>query len=108
MAQETYRTQILLEPEQHKALAEMAQREGRSISEIVRKMLHQQLEQFNSSREEAKKRQLAALERIRQHKEEMLAARGGKYIDFDVIGALNQAREEQDERNFALLNDAGD
>lgn len=40
-----YRTQILLEQEQHKALAEIAQREKRSLSDIVREMLQKQLEE---------------------------------------------------------------
>ncbi|MEW5870662.1 MAG: ribbon-helix-helix protein, CopG family [Chloroflexota bacterium] len=40
-----YRTQILLEPEQHKALAEIAHREKRSLSDVVRTMLQQQLEE---------------------------------------------------------------
>jgi predicted CopG family antitoxin len=40
-----YRTQILLEPEQHKTLAEIARREKRSLSDVVREMLHAQLEE---------------------------------------------------------------
>ena len=40
-----YRTQILLEHEQHKALAEIAQREKRSLSDVVREMLQKQLEE---------------------------------------------------------------
>jgi hypothetical protein len=40
-----YRTQILLEPEQHKALAEIARREKRSLSDVVRGMLQKQLEE---------------------------------------------------------------
>jgi predicted CopG family antitoxin len=40
-----YRTQILLEEEQHKALAEIARRENRSLSDVVREMLHKQLEE---------------------------------------------------------------
>ena len=35
-----YRAQIILEEEQHTALAELAKQEGRSISEIVREMVH--------------------------------------------------------------------
>jgi predicted CopG family antitoxin len=40
-----YRTQILIEPEQHKALAEIARREKRSLSDVVREMLQEQLEE---------------------------------------------------------------
>jgi predicted HicB family RNase H-like nuclease len=44
MAERLHRTQILLEPEQHRALAEIARREGRSLSDVVREMLRQQIE----------------------------------------------------------------
>jgi predicted CopG family antitoxin len=40
-----YRTQILLKQEQHKALAEIARREKRSLSDVVRQMLQKQLEE---------------------------------------------------------------
>jgi predicted CopG family antitoxin len=96
MGERLYRTQILLEPEQHKELAQIARLEGRSVSDVIRELLRQQLEQRKLSREETKSRRLAALERIRKHREEIIAENGGQYLDFDVIGAIEQAREEQD------------
>ena len=107
MADRLYRTQILLAPEQHKALSEIAHREGRSISELVRAMIQQELEQRNSSHQETKQRRLAALERIRQHREEIIAENGGKYLDFDVIEAIRQAREEQDGWLIAESTESG-
>lgn len=41
------RTQILLEPEQHKALREIANKEGRSLSDLIRQMLDEQLKERN-------------------------------------------------------------
>lgn len=41
-----HRTQILLEPEQYKALTEIAHREKRSLSDVVREMLGKQLEEL--------------------------------------------------------------
>lgn len=38
-----YRTQILLEPEQHKILTEIARREKRSLSDVVREMVDKQI-----------------------------------------------------------------
>ena len=38
-----YRTQILLEPEQHKILAEIARQEKRSLSDVVREMVDNQI-----------------------------------------------------------------
>jgi predicted DNA-binding protein len=39
------RTQILLEPEQHKILTEIAQREKRSLSDLLREMIDKQIEE---------------------------------------------------------------
>jgi hypothetical protein len=39
-----YRTQILLDPEQHNELAEIARREKRTLSDLIREMLQRQLE----------------------------------------------------------------
>jgi predicted DNA-binding ribbon-helix-helix protein len=40
---EMYRTQILLEPEQHKALTEIARPEKRSLSDVIREMIDKQI-----------------------------------------------------------------
>jgi predicted DNA-binding ribbon-helix-helix protein len=38
-----YRTQILLEPEQHKILTEIARQEKRSVSDVLREMIDKQI-----------------------------------------------------------------
>ncbi len=38
-----YRTQILLKPEQHKILTEIASQEKRSLSEVIREMIDKQV-----------------------------------------------------------------
>jgi predicted CopG family antitoxin len=38
-----YRTQILLEPEQHKILTEIARQEKRSLSDVIREMIDKQV-----------------------------------------------------------------
>jgi predicted transcriptional regulator len=38
------RTQIMLESEQHKALTELARSQNRSLSDLIREMLNDQLE----------------------------------------------------------------
>ena len=40
-----HRTQILLETEQHQALTDIARRENRSLSDLVREMLEKQIEE---------------------------------------------------------------
>ena len=51
-----YRTQILLDPEQHKTLREIARSENRSLSDLVRSLLQEGLA-------ERKKQELAAAAR---------------------------------------------
>lgn len=104
MAERMHRTQILLEPGQHQALGQIARHEGRSISDLVREIIQQALDQREEERNATIARRLAALDRIREHREAILARRGGKPLDFDVVEEINQAREERDARNFAILS----
>ena len=46
MTKTAYRAQILLEPEQHQALAEIARRQNRSLSDVVREMVDRELADF--------------------------------------------------------------
>jgi predicted CopG family antitoxin len=103
MAERMNRTQIFLKPDQHRALEKIAQEEQRSISDVVREIVQQALEQREEQRNATIARRLAALERIREHREAILAERGGKPLEFDVVEEINQAREERDARNFEIL-----
>jgi hypothetical protein len=105
MAERFHRAQILLDPEQHRVIAEIAHQQGRSISEVVREMIASQLQQ---RRQSAQARQLEALERIRQHRTAILARRGGKPLEIDVAEMINAMREERDERNLTGTNDPRD
>jgi hypothetical protein len=107
MGESMHRTQILLEPEQHRVLAEMAAREGRSISDLVREMVREQIARHDASNEAVLGRRLRALERIRRHREEIVGRRGGELLRFDVVGAIEEMRDERDARNLAGQNDAG-
>ncbi|MGI8589122.1 MAG: ribbon-helix-helix protein, CopG family [Chloroflexia bacterium] len=100
MTKRLYRTQILLELEQHRALVDIAAQEGRSVSELVREMLNAQLEQRERPAEADKQRQLAALERIRLHREGIQRRNDNEPLRIDVVEMINQMREEQDARNL--------
>ncbi|HVF98829.1 MAG TPA: ribbon-helix-helix protein, CopG family [Chloroflexia bacterium] len=108
MVGKLYRTQILLEPAQHRELSAIAKREGRSVSDLIREILKNQLEQRRTDNQAATKRKLDALEGIRKFREEVLRENNGQPLDFDVVEALNQTREEQDERNWSILARPGD
>jgi predicted DNA-binding ribbon-helix-helix protein len=53
-----HRTQILLEIEQHQALAEIAEREKRSISDLIRKMIRERLAAYRQAELQAAARAL--------------------------------------------------
>ena len=92
-------------PEQHKALVEIAQRESRSVSDLVREMLWRQLEQRGQAVSPKVRRRLEALERIRQHRAAILTRRGGKPLEIDAVEMVRRLREEQDERNLSTFAD---
>lgn len=108
MVGKLYRTQILLEPEQHQELIEIARSEGRSVSDLIREMLKGVLEHRRADQDAEIKRKLEALDGIRRFREEILRENNGQPIDFDVVKAINLAREEQDERNWSILTGSGD
>ncbi|HMN29577.1 MAG TPA: hypothetical protein PKE45_15615 [Caldilineaceae bacterium] len=96
MTKRLLRTQILLEPAQHEELTTIAQLENRSMSEVVREMLQQQLMLRRQRADLAKQRQLAALEEIGRHRQAIVERRAGKLIDLAVAELIDQLREEHD------------
>jgi predicted CopG family antitoxin len=96
MTTRMHRTQILLEPEQHQALTEIARREKRSLSDVVREMLQVQLMQRRQDATAVKKQRLEALERIRRHRQTILDRRGGKPLEIDAVELINQIRDDRD------------
>ena len=74
--QKMHRAQILLDPEQHHTLGEIAQREGTSISEIVRTAVDQWLNERKEN--DVARLRLEALEQIAQHHQAILGRRNGR------------------------------
>ena len=94
-----YRAQILLEPEQHKKLAEIAARENRSVSDIVREAVAE----YVVAQEKNRDRQKEVFSRIRQLHARILERRGGKPIEIDTVELINQMREERDNEILARM-----
>ena len=88
-----HRAQILLDPEQHRALAKIAEQEGTSISEIVRTAVDEWL--AGRQEEEVRRKRLADLEIIRAHRQEILDRRSGKPLEIDVAALIEQMRDER-------------
>ncbi len=96
MADRLQRTQILLEPEQHRALTELASAEGRSLSDVVRELIAEQLAQRAQDRAAQRRRHLAGLETIRGHHEAVRQRRGTEADLPDPSSLIDQLREERD------------
>lgn len=94
-----HRAQILLEPDQHQKLAEIAQQEGTSISEIVRTAVQEWLDERKD--DEILRRRLEALELVDQHRQAILARRKGKLLEIDLATTIDQLRAERDDELIA-------
>ena len=90
MQQNKYRAQILLEPEQHAALVEIAQTENRSISDLVREIVRQWLDEQDRDAQLA--RELQALDELTQMRLAIQEQHGVYMGDL-----LEEARAERDE-----------
>lgn len=83
-----YRTQILLEPEQYKALTELAQRQGGSLSRLVREAVAEYL--VGQDRVRERERVLRTLEELAELRQELYEQHG-----FFPDNLLEEAREER-------------
>jgi hypothetical protein len=88
-----HRAQILLDPEQHTALADIAQREGTSISEIVRSAVQEWLDE--RLEDEIVHQRLEDVEIIQEHRQALLAQRGGQPLKIDIDRMIDQMRAER-------------
>ena len=91
------RTHLLLEPEQHRALRQMAQREGRSVSDLTREIVQEGIEQRQEVYAQEKNQRLQALERARQVRQAILAERKGTPLSADIPGLIEELREDPDD-----------
>ena len=87
-----YRAQILLEPEQHTALADAAQREHRSISDLVREIVGEWLA-FQDS-EAQRQREFGALDELTKLRLRIQEQHGVYHKDL-----IEEVRLERDANN---------
>jgi hypothetical protein len=86
-----YRAQILLTPQQHQQLRQIAQNETRSISEVTRDLLDIALQQ----RKQNVAAQLGYVQRARETANRILQERNGTPIEIDLVSLMNTAKEER-------------
>lgn len=93
-----YRAQILLEPEQHKTLQEIAEREGRSLSDVAREVIQRGLDAREQEMEAVWLKRAEALGRLDQIRK-AIQEQHGIYAG-DLLGEVRREREQQ--KNDAL------
>lgn len=89
-----YRAQILLEPEQHRTLSEIAEREGRSISDLVRESVRIYLAERD--REEQRERRQRALDVLTEIRERIQTEHG--VLSGDFVAEMREERDRENER----------
>ncbi len=93
-----YRAQILLEPEQHQALTEIAEREGRSLSDLVREIVRQHLAE--QDQEARLLREIQAIEELTQIRKQVQEQHGVYRVDL-----LSEVREEWEQDTERVWRD---
>ena len=89
------RTHLLLEPEQQRSLSEIAQREGRSVSEVAREIIQQGITHRQQQYKNEIERRLVALENICRIRKSIQKERGS--VDYiDIVDMITEMREERD------------
>lgn len=86
-----HRAQILLDKEQHEALQQIAERERRSVSELMREIVREYL--AKSDREWLLARELAALDALDEIRKRV-AERSGAF-EGDLLAEVRAERESQ-------------
>jgi hypothetical protein len=95
MAEQYYRAQLLIKPEQHQQLGQLAKQGGRSISDVTRQVLALGLEALSQQ----KGRQKAALKRLVQRRVRLT---GSEWSPAELIAEVRKERELQIEAALSL------
>jgi hypothetical protein len=91
-----HRAQLLLESEQHQALAEIAEQEGRSISDLVREIVRQHLAERRQQAQQLTA--LQAIERLTQIRARLQDEHG--MYQGDLLAEVRAEWEEDVERTW--------
>jgi len=84
------RTQILLEPEQHRVLTEIAQEEGRSLSDLLREIVAEHLAQRDQ--DTRLQQALQAIDALTQIRKRIEAGHG--VCPTDLLAEVRAEREQ--------------
>ncbi len=92
-----HRTQILLEPDQHRALIEISRREGRSVSDLIREIVRAELEHRTVDAAARKARQDALMAELRAQWDRVMAERQGRPAPIDTVELIHEMWDDRDD-----------
>jgi hypothetical protein len=95
MTEKLKRVQMLLEPRQHNALADIAKQQGKSVAEVTRQLIDLGLATLNQDDEFTRRESALRKAEALRHK---LQERHGRPLTIDVNADLADIRERRDER----------
>jgi hypothetical protein len=102
-----HRTQILLEPDQHRALTQIARVRGSSLSEVVRQIVQAELDRQRDDNRRKWDRRMEIIREAREENERYIAEHG-PLPPFDVVAELEAARAERDDRVLGIFPETDD
>lgn len=89
-----YRAQILLAEGQYERLRRIALGERRSVSDLMREMVDQEIDRREQAESLRRDGRLAALDRLTAERGAILERRGGRTVD--LVGIFDDLRDERD------------
>lgn len=101
MGEQYHRAQLLIKPEQHQQLGQLAKQGGRSISDVARQVLDLGIEALGQQKE----RRRAALQRLAQRRNRL--AGGGKFSPVELVAEVREERDLQLEAALGLGSERG-
>jgi hypothetical protein len=99
-----HRTQILLKPEQHRALTQIARVKGSSLSEVVREIVQAELDRQRDDNRRRWERRMEVLEGAWERNTRYIEEHG-PLPEFDVVAEIEAGRAERDNRVFGIFPD---
>ncbi|GEM_PF-1075436 len=95
---------IPLNPKMSQIIVNIAYHEGQSVIEWVEKILQEAIYQYALPKDKPLTEQLSALERLKQHRTQILAERNNQPLNIDITTLLQDIREERDADFVANFN----
>lgn len=89
-----YRAQILLAEGQYERLRRIALGERRSVSDLMREMVDQEIDRREQAESLRRDGRLAALDQLTAERGAILERRGGRTVD--LVGIFDDLRDERD------------